>query len=498
MTLLARVPSWRISLIDADEFAFILSAREILHGHLPYTTFFDIKPVGSSVLLALAMAMFGQSLLAIRLFGAACVLAASLCLYETTRLVTRRWNAAVAPPMLYIAFTVLFHGLATMTEVVLAPFTCAGVALLALYAVRQVKPFRLVLVIFAAGAAFGLATWIKTVPVLPAAVLGGGALLHHLTTRRSSLPAIALHGLCFLAGFILPTAVTVAVYVQAGALPEFIYANYGFMHTYVQKPPLAVAGVKLVTVLVEMWPLVLAAAIGAVLDTRDLLARRSLDVLAAGSYLWLSAETIASVAPLQMYPHYFLMIVPPLCILSGRCLARVAALAIAPERSVAGFAALVAAAMLVPVLPTVWTNAVTLVGRPDVQRDSARVIEGLMPADDHSLFVLSYDLMADYFYTGSPLPNRVAIPAHLFGPQSRLSESDPGSVLEAILARDPQVILMDQETYGRDVPEEARAAIDRKLACCYRQAAVFPEFWFIEPGTYHLRDVRVFQLKTRK
>ena len=70
--------------------------------------------------------------------------------------------------------------------------------------------------------------------------------------------------------------------------------------------------------------------------------------------------------------------------------------------------------------------------------------------------------------------------------------------MEAILARDPQVILMDQETYGRDVPEEARAAIDRKLACCYRQAAAFPEFWFIEPGTYHLRDVRVFQLKTRK
>ena len=50
--ILARAMSWPISLIDPDEYAFILSGREVMHGHLPYTTFFDIKPVGSSLLLA--------------------------------------------------------------------------------------------------------------------------------------------------------------------------------------------------------------------------------------------------------------------------------------------------------------------------------------------------------------------------------------------------------------------------------------------------------------
>ena len=493
LTLLIRVPSWRISLIDADEFAFILAAREILHGHLPYTTFFDIKPLGSSVLLAFAMTVFGQTLVAVRLFGAACVLVASLCLYETVRFLTGRQNEAVASATLYIAFTVLFHGLATMTEIVLAPFTCAGVAILARYIARPSGSSRLTLVILVAGLAFGLAIWIKTVPILAAAVLGGGALLYRLMTRRSSVRVVVLDGLGFSAGVVLPVAVTVAVYARVGALPEFIYANYGFMHTYVQKPPLLVAAVKFVTVLVQMWPLVLAAMIGAALDARDLLARRPLGILAVGSYLWLGAETVASVAPLQMYPHYFLMILPPLCVLTGRCVARGVALMVAPGKLATGFAALTAAVMLVPVLPTEWGNAVTLVGRPDAQRESARVIQGLMPADDRSLFVLSYDFMADYFYTGASLPSRVAIPAHLFGPQSGVSDADPDATLRSILARSPQIILMDKETYERDVPQAARTVIDQKLACCYREAAAMPEFWFIDPGTYHIRDVRVFQ-----
>jgi hypothetical protein len=44
-TLLVRGISWKISLINPDEYAFILAGREILNGHLPYTAFFNFKPV---------------------------------------------------------------------------------------------------------------------------------------------------------------------------------------------------------------------------------------------------------------------------------------------------------------------------------------------------------------------------------------------------------------------------------------------------------------------
>ena len=65
--ILARAMSWPISLIDPDEYAFILSGREVMHGHLPYTTFFDIKPVGSRLLLALAMSIGGLHLITVRI-----------------------------------------------------------------------------------------------------------------------------------------------------------------------------------------------------------------------------------------------------------------------------------------------------------------------------------------------------------------------------------------------------------------------------------------------
>ena len=39
---------------------FILFAREMLHGHLPYVSIFDTKPLGGPVPLAIGMAIFGQ------------------------------------------------------------------------------------------------------------------------------------------------------------------------------------------------------------------------------------------------------------------------------------------------------------------------------------------------------------------------------------------------------------------------------------------------------
>ena len=496
--------SWPISLIDFDEYAFILAAREILWGHLPYTTLFDNKPVGGSAVLALVMAVFGQTLIAIRVFGAACVLATAIILDQIVHAFSIRRIEAFGAALLYVAFSTALHGLATMLEVVLAPFTCAGVLLLARYALQSTArehrraDAQSAWLVFASGLAFGIAIWIKTVPIVPAAVLGGAALLYALIIRGMSFARTFVHGILFAIGVILPTALTVAVYARAGELAEFAYSNYGFMRIYVNKPPLVVAAAKLVAVLVELWPLTLAAAIGLWLDLRDLFVRRRLSLLAGTSYLWLAAELVASIAPLQMFPHYFLAIIPPLAVLAARMSARCAmAIATAVNRPRA-FAALILIAALVPVLPTEWANAVTVFGRPDAQRESSRIASALMPPSDRSLLVLSYEFMADYFFTGAPLPGRVAIPAHLFGPQSRLSGTDPMAELNRILANNPQIILIDDTSFGRDVSPEVREVIAAKLACCYRQAAALPEFWFIEPGNYYIRDVRIFQRSAEK
>ena len=63
-----------------------------------------------------------------------------------------------------------------MNEVLLAPFTALGVAIL-LSAPEKRGKSGPVLAFAAAGLAFGTATWIKYVPAIPAALVGGLALI---------------------------------------------------------------------------------------------------------------------------------------------------------------------------------------------------------------------------------------------------------------------------------------------------------------------------------
>ncbi len=491
--LLVRALSWPISLIDADEYAFILAGREVLDGHLPYTTFFDDKPVGSSVLLGLVMTVFGQSLIVIRVFGAVCVFWASIGIYETMRVLSSRRIEALGAAILYIAFTTMDHGLATMTEIILAPFTCVAVTILAQYVVDPSRRHWAGLLIFAAGWAFGLAIWIKAVPCIPTLTLGGSALLFGLARSHVGFRTTIFHGALFSAGVVLPMAITAIIYFKVGSFADFAYSNYGFMQFYVQKPTVSIVVAKAISILLLMWPLTLGAAICLWFDARNLLATRPINLLNAASYLWLAAEALASMAPLRMWPHYFLMTMPPLSILAAQAMAHCASRVATPATASRVFIWFIAFSAFVPVLPIEWANVITVFGRSDPQRESAKVIETLMPADGRSLLVLSYEFMADYLFTNSPLPSRIALPIHLFGSQSNVANADTIVTLKAILARNPKVILMDKSVFSRTVTPEAEAIIDAKLACCYREAADLPDFRFIDPPTYQMVDVRLFQ-----
>src|SRR5688500_14620635 len=60
-----RGPTLSISAFDADESYLILAARAVLSGHLPYEVFWDHKPLGSTMIVAAAMAALGHSIEAV-------------------------------------------------------------------------------------------------------------------------------------------------------------------------------------------------------------------------------------------------------------------------------------------------------------------------------------------------------------------------------------------------------------------------------------------------
>ena len=82
---LVRLPYFIRTVIDWDESTFILMADSLLNGHLPQTEYSAFKPPLAYVPYALFLAMFGQSIAAIRFGGLICVSVASVVIYLACR-----------------------------------------------------------------------------------------------------------------------------------------------------------------------------------------------------------------------------------------------------------------------------------------------------------------------------------------------------------------------------------------------------------------------------
>ena len=79
--LLLAVRLWYLDHEGWDESTFIIIGSHALQGHLPYLELFDIKPPGIFLALAGVMSVFGENLLAVRLFGAFCLLVSAVAGY---------------------------------------------------------------------------------------------------------------------------------------------------------------------------------------------------------------------------------------------------------------------------------------------------------------------------------------------------------------------------------------------------------------------------------
>lgn len=486
--VLSRVVSWGVTMFDPDEWAFAAAAMEVRRGHLPYVTLFDIKPVGASVLLAGATRLIGTTPVALHAFGAACVFATSLLLYRLVLGWTERRVEALAAALLYCSTSVLFSGLATMTEIMLAPFSCAGVLLLSRYIRSDAHRLATAVV---AGLAFGLAVTLKTVPALPG--VGLGALTFMLAWHRDGRTARAAgHAFAYLTALAAPTAVAAAVFGLTGHWNAFAYANYGFMRVYAHADPALATLFHVLVVAVEAWPLTLLLVAGLVDDLAS--GGRRAGLMAWGAYAWLACEVLASVSPGRVTDSYFLMALPPAAVLAARSLTRLTDL-VAREGMRARL--LIGAALalaLVPVLPALRTSAVAMLKYPDTQREVAKLVRAHRDDPDRSLAVLSFDLLADVVLTDATIPYRVAIPVHLFGGQTSLVGTDPLGTLHALFATQPHLVLVDWVDLDHQATADEAAAVRSALTADYREVGQHVEDWSVTGGgAYHRADVHLFE-----
>jgi 4-amino-4-deoxy-L-arabinose transferase-like glycosyltransferase len=477
LVLCVRLPGTLPSVMDWDESIYVLSARALLHGGLPYVSVFDNKPLGAPAMIAAAMAVLGSSVLTVRLLGGLAVATTTLLLPPLATLLGLSRPVGLTSAVLYAAFSTKLQ--ATNTELLFAPFTVAALCVAAAGWDAQQSRTQ-IKIIAGMGLLFGMAIWIKYVAVVPAAIIFGTIvgvwLVHGHIHGWGSVSLAALYGIAIA----LPTALTATAYAAVGQFSTFWYCNFGYMGTYLAMRP-GYTGSLVKEGLRFIWPLLFLSLLGIWFiwpKQNAVLPRKAAIVL----IMWTVAEVIALVAPWKFWPHYFIMLLPPLTLLSGVALFAIADRISFPRLRRAAPYAFAGAIALIPLVVSA-RYFIRVLANPDIPRQVAAVISS--DTAPSAWVVNSQPII--YFLAGIPAPPRFPFPPHLASDQSALTGIDPLAEVDRILATRPRFLVVDEGNWGRTPIEvTVRAKVQEALARDYEKVASF---------TSRLANANVFRLR---
>ena len=171
LVLLLRFFTFRWSVLNWDESLFLLMGRSLLRGEAPYAAVWEHSPLGTATLFALAQAIFGESVVAIRIVACLAVTVTSFALYRLGNLLGRR-SAGWIAGLTYAVLSTGANGLATHRELLFAPFITLALYLILSCEASESRPSRKMTVRFLlAGLLLGFGLQIKYLYVFDVAVV---------------------------------------------------------------------------------------------------------------------------------------------------------------------------------------------------------------------------------------------------------------------------------------------------------------------------------------
>lgn len=315
-TILGLVALIRIRLLnlplERDEGEYAYAGQLMLRGIPPYQLSYNMKFPGTYATYALIMSIFGQTAIGVHL-GLLIVNAATIALIFL--LGRRLFNlaagiaAGVSYAVLSVSVSVL--GLAGhATHFVVLP-VLAGAFLLVRPAHAPSKA-----VVFVSGVLFGVGLLMKQ-PAIFFVAFGAYYLFHRDWRARLGWKLILLRTAIFVAGAILPFAITCLLLWWAGVFGKFWfwtvnYARvYGSLVSLSEAPQIFFDSIK--GVVDSGWPLWILAAVGALVCLWDRNVRKCAPFL----FGLLAFSGLALCPGLYFREHYFIMILPAICVFVG-------------------------------------------------------------------------------------------------------------------------------------------------------------------------------------
>ncbi len=424
--LLTRLSVMSRSVLDWDESVYFLMARAWAQGHLPYTTIWDNKPIGIYAIFAAFQAVFGVHVFAIRLATICSVALLAFSVFKITEILSASRAAAWLAGVALVLCSLSNDGLSANTELFMASFTA-----LAVWAALATESGLVV------GLLIGAAFMVKYVAVFEAPVI-----LCLFMYRRRNLAS----GIAVVVGAAIPLALVAVMYALAGKFGLWLECSIFSNFRRAGAPFTAAAFSYALHTQLWRWGPLYAAGIGMI--GWALFKRRATEIFLA---VWLLGAMLGTISAKSFYDHYFLQVLPVLCVISGVWFAKL------PRYRTIFVLVLLA-------LPA-WAakTALQAASGPDIPREIAAALNTQHP---QSLYVFDSQPII-YALTSTNPPTRYVLPSELTGVAlDYVAGVNAQAEVARILNTNPQFIIR-RASPPRAIDHAVYAELDQALTARY-------------------------------
>ncbi|WP_159869974.1 glycosyltransferase family 39 protein [Novosphingobium sp. 9U] len=433
---------------DTDEQFYALVGRRMLQGATLYVDIWDRKPPALYLTYA-AIALVSPSVLAFQLAATLSAIAGSFGIARLAQRVSGTVPSLMAG-IAYLALLGRFGGASGQ-----APVWYTTLMILAAWAIVSrldlLRRGHIDAVLVCGMAAAGLAVAFKQSAAIECGFFGL-FVTAQLIASRAALSRIVSRVVLLATVAVLPMAVTFAWYWQIGHLPELWEALVRSNLARFYETPWG-RFVRFLAIIGSLgMPLAFAVLGWITLDAPD--RKRPMVVFMA---LWAGVAVLAVASFPNIYLHYAIPILPPLCVLSAVFFDR---------RSIGtlGFAALVIVAIIYGHTLDLPTRLRAHHAAPEL----VAYVEAHTP--DRKLLVWG---LPNYLYvlTGATPPGPLAFPPHLYeGAESGASGINEVAEMRRIIADRPQTVVVQDPILAWPINEANVAMMKAYLTTCRHKA----------------------------
>ena len=309
------------SVIDWDESVFLLMSKSLLDGNLPYTQIWDHKPPGIYLLFSLSQIVFGQSVISIRILTCIFVSISCFALYKSGNIFNSNNNYnGILAGILYAFFSLKNGGLSANTELFFVFFNILAFHLVFLTLFSSNKQlnfykFRFLII----GLIMGISLHIKYLVIFDFFAIFLILITYYFKSNERNIIELTKVYFCLLIGAFIPFLLSTLYFMKSGHLNDYIYANFIANKIYSAETQFSLIYFIQVIIgqAVQNHPLWLCLLITPFYIYIFVPRKSEESYKFYALLLWFFMAFIGTCATKKFYPHYFLQILPPLCLLSS-------------------------------------------------------------------------------------------------------------------------------------------------------------------------------------